>query len=575
MGNRRVVSSTLLFTLILSGASFFLRRASAASPKSPDFATADQVTHDGFAKTAVLSDGSSLFVSEEKQGHQVISKIVPATGEQSTVAAPFPDVRVLDVSHDHTTLLASPARAGVRSHELWTIPLQHTSCTRVSDLLADAAAWSPKGEQIVFSESSNIFLASANGSNLKKLATVKGRPFGLRFSPDGRRIRFSISDIDTNASSLWEMASDGSNLHQLLADWNKSRTLCCGVWSGDGSSYIFQATQNGPTTVTTLWALPEKADANGNLEPVQLTEGPMSFGSPWPSSDNNRIWALGVSPTAEAVKYDTTQQKFIELLAGVSATDLDFSPNGQWVTYVSIPDGTLWRSRADGSERLQLTFAPERAALPKWAPDNKQIAYVSMRVGEPARIMLASVDGAKPVPMLAETRGQIDVNWSSDGKQIVYGYVHDGSDLSIRLLDLMTHTATTITGSNGLFSPRWSPDGRYIAALSPDYTKVMLFDFQTQQWSTWLTEPAGAVSYPVWSADSKSLSFDDLVTDEESIRLVKIGENHAERVFILRGIERYPGPFGLFSGRTPDGSWMFVRDRSTQEVYSLNIGLLK
>ena len=155
------------------------------------------------------------------------------------------------------------------------------------------------------------------------------------------------------------------------------------------------------------------------------------------------------------------------------------------------------------------------------------------------------------------------------------GYVHGAANLSISLLDLTTHAIKTIPGSEGLFSPRWSPDGRYIVALSPDFTKVMLFDFQTQKWTTWLNEPAGAVSYPTWSADSKYLYFDDLVTDEESIRRVRIGEDHTERVFALHGIERYIGPYGLWVGRSPDGSWMFVRDRSTQEVYSLNLGLSK
>jgi hypothetical protein len=101
----------------------------------------------------------------------------------------------------------------------------------------------------------------------------------------------------------------------------------------------------------------------------------------------------------------------------------------------------------------------------------------------------------------------------------------------------------------------------------------MLFDFTTQKWSSWLTEPAGAVNYPVWSADSKYLYFDDLVTDEESIRRVKVGENHAERVFVVEGIERYPGPFGLWTGRAADGSSMFVRDRSMQEVYQLSVEL--
>jgi len=38
-------------------------------------------------------------------------------------------------------------------------------------------------------------------------------------------------------------------------------------------------------------------------------------------------------------------------------------------------------------------------------------------------------------------------------------------------------------------------------------------------------------------------------------------------------MERYPGALGIWSGRAPDGSWMFVRDRSTQEVYQLSLEL--
>jgi len=575
MGNSRCFVGALLACLVLSCA-FFLLRHAVASPVSPEFASADQVTHDGLVKTAVLSDGSSLYVAEEKHGHQVISKIVPATGEESTLSAPFPDVRVFDVSPDHTRLLASPTRAGLRGHELWTIPLGGVPSARVSDLLTDGAAWSPNGEQISFVEGSEIFMASSEGKNLRKLATVKGRPFSLRFSPDGNRIRFSVSDIDTNTSSLWEIASDGSNLHPLLSDWNQARAVCCGVWSADGSSYIFQATQSNPTTLTTLWALPERGDGHQSAtEPTQLTEGPMSFGNPWPGADGKKIWALGVWPMGEVVQYDTAHQKFSQVLSGISATDLDFSPNGQWVTYVSIPDGTLWRSRAGGSDRLQLTRPPERIVLPRWAPDNKTIAYVSMKTGAPSQIMLVSLDGRKASPMRAENRGQIDANWSADGKKILYGDVHGSAELSIHLLDLNTHEVSTIPGSQGLFSPRWSPDGRYIVAMSPDFTTLKLFDFRTKRWVTWLTEPAGAFSYPIWSADSKSLYFDDQVTDEESIRRVKVGEDHPERVFVLRGIERYPGIFGQWSGRTPDGAWMFVRDRSTQEVYSLNLGPTK
>jgi len=570
MSLSRILACTLLGGLFLARASY--SHDAGGSSTSMPAATVNQVTHDGLAKSAVFSDGSSLYVSEEKDGHQVISKIVPSTGEQSTISTPFSDVRALDVSPDHASLLASPAHAGLRNRELWSIPLSQVSSARVADLTVDDAAWSPNGDQLVFVQGTTICTASSKGTNVRKLATVKGRPFNPRFSPDGKRIRFSLSDVETNTTSLWEMANDGAHLHQMLADWNKARNVCCGVWSGDGQSYIFQATQSSPTTVTTLWVISDKGKQS---EPTQLTEGPMSFGNPWPSNENNKIWALGVQPTGEAVKYDEAKGEFSKILSGVSATDLDYSSDGKWVTYVAIPDGTLWRSRADGSQRLQLTFAPERAALPRWSPNKKQIAYVSIRTGQPSQILLISNEGGKASPVFAEDRGQIDANWSADGKKMMLGYVHGAANLSISLLDLSTHATKTIPGSEGLFSPRWSPDGRYIVALSPDFTKVMLFDFQTQKWTTWLNEPAGAVSYPTWSADSKYLYFDDLVTDEESIRRVKIGEDHTERVFALHGIERYIGPYGLWVGRSPDGSWMFVRDRSTQEVYSLNLGLSK
>jgi WD40 repeat protein len=186
---------------------------------------------------------------------------------------------------------------------------------------------------------------------------------------------------------------------------------------------------------------------------------------------------------------------------------------------------------------------------------------------------VVSISGGASQDVLIESRSQIDANWSSDGGQIMLGSFVQDKDINIRLINLKTHKVETIPGSDGLFSPRWSPNGRYVAALSPDFTKVMLFDFQTQKWTTWLTEPAGAVSYPVWSNDSNYLYFDDLVTGEETIRKVKVSESRAERVFKLKGIERYAGPFGIWSGRTPDGSWMFVRDRSTQEVYQLSVEL--
>ncbi len=178
-----------------------------------------------------------------RKGHQVISKIIPGTGEQSTIATPFADVRAMDVSPDDTSLLASPLHAGARSRELWTVALNRVASARLGELAADDAAWSPNGKELVSMKGHEIWICSAQGAKARKLAAVKGRPFSPRFSPDGQRIRFSSSDVETNTSALWEVGSDGSNLHELMPGWNKTHTLCCGVWSKDGKSYVFQAVQ--------------------------------------------------------------------------------------------------------------------------------------------------------------------------------------------------------------------------------------------------------------------------------------------------------------------------------------------
>jgi Tol biopolymer transport system component len=505
----------------------------------------------------------------------VIAKVSLQHSDRSLVSSPFSNLQALDLSPDHVRLLVAPIQGGPGDNEFWTVPVESGSPERVGSLTGRDATWSADGRQLAFGKGSVLYLASATGTQVRDLFTADGSVFAPRFSPDGQRIRFTVGDAAQNKSSLWEIGRDGSNPHALLTNWQYGSTACCGNWTPDGRYYIFQATQSSPITISTLWASPDFGRAADASMPTvaPLTSGPISFGNVSPAGDNKNIWAIGVQPAAEAVKYDSNKKTFVPVLAGVSATDLDFSPDGKWVTYVAIPEGTLWRCRANGADRLQLTSAPERAALPHWSPDGKKIAYVSVQPGQPWKISIIPAGGGTAQNILRESPSQIDANWSHDGNRIMFGYVYGVEGQNIRIVDVNTHKAETVPGSEGLFSPRWSPDGRYIAALSLDFTTVKLFDFESHKWSNWLTEPAGAVSYPVWSADSKYLYFDDLVTDEESIRRVKVGKSQAERVFVLQGIERYPGPFGLWTGRAADGSWMFVRDRSTQEVYRLTVDL--
>jgi hypothetical protein len=50
--------------------------------------------------------------------------------------------------------------------------------------------------------------------------------------------------------------------------------------------------------------------------------------------------------------------EFVPFIAGISATAPTFSRNGKWVAYLSYPQHSVWRSRSDGTERMQVTFPP-------------------------------------------------------------------------------------------------------------------------------------------------------------------------------------------------------------------------
>jgi Tol biopolymer transport system component len=546
----------------------------------PSVTSRTQLTHDGLVKINLASDGSNLYFTELTADSSIISKVAGTGGEVSKFHVTQPSMQLLDVSAAHSSLLAGENKAGTSGeYPIWTYPLAGGSGQRLGDLTGQEAVWAPDGQHVLLLKGSSLFVSAADGGAAKEIVSVKGgTPYYPRYSPDGKRVRFSVGDLALNTSTIWEVNSDGSGLREVLPEWNEVSSKCCGNWTPDGRYYILQATEIAMGSNSNLFAV---AEPGGRFEkkryelPTRLTEGSVSFSRPVPAPDGKKIWTLGLNIRAAVVKYDPKADKYVPFLSGISASDLDFSPDGQWVTYIAIPEGTLWRSKRDGSEKKQLTFAPGRAALPRWSRDGKQIAYINVQEGKPWSIFLVSREGGPSQLLVSEKQTQIDINWSLEGDKIIYGRVtaHKSEGLGIMVYDLKSHELSAIPGSETLFSPRLSPDGRYIAALSGDFTKLMLYDTQSKKWSEWQTLESGALSYPVWAADSKSIYFEDLISGEGAYCRAKVGEHHYDHVLHQRGIERYLGPFGLWSTRAPDGSVLFAQDVSTREIYELQAKL--
>jgi eukaryotic-like serine/threonine-protein kinase len=539
------------------------------SPAPPRVTGTAQLTRDAIGKFSVVTDGSRLFITERTSNFRLVQASTSG-GETSPIPTSFTNVVAADISVDHTQLLISTFLGTEPESQFWSLPLPSGAPHRLGSLLGHDPAWSPNNRHLLFARGSDLFVANADGSEPRKLITVQQSLGCIRESPDGKRIRFTLGAVDQTSGAIWEIRSDGTGLHPVLPGWHNPPQESCGNWTPDGRYYLFRVLGSR----FDIWALRESAGLFRWRvpEPFQLTSGPMSFLAGTVSPDGKKIFADGYQGRGELVRYDSKARQFVPYLSGISAGELDFTSDGKWITYIVYPEGTLWRSRADGSERLQLTEASAIAALPRWSPDGSLLTYVSTRRGSPLKVLVVSSQGGSPQELLPSGQGEIDPSWSPDGKKIALGAnpdVHQG----IRIVELATHLVTTVPGSEDFYSPRWSPRARYIAALTADSKKIMLFDFTKRQWSVWIDEP-GVVGFPNWSGDGRFLYYDTAFAQHSTFRRVRVGETRSERVADLQSLRRYSvWPVFGWSGLAPDGSALFTRDLSSDEIYSLDVDL--
>jgi Tol biopolymer transport system component len=526
-----------------------------------------QLTNTNRPKSDMVTDGSRLYFVE---GQAQLSQTAVTGGETFPIATLLEDTgfsNVFDISPSGSDLLMNTARGTTLDGPLWSVPVIGGTPRRLGDLVGHAGAWSPDRSKIVYAKGNGIFLANGDAGDPRHLLTVAGTASDLRWSPSGSNFRFTLNDPSTNGRSIWQVSSNGSNLHPLLAGWNTAPNECCGNWTPDGKYFVFQAVRDGTAN---LWAIHE----HGGLflstarEPVQLTTGPMNVGSPVPSRDGRKVFVVGWQPRGELVRYDVNTGQFGAYLSGVSAMGLDFSHDGQWVAYNDGTDGTLWRSKVDGTQKLQLVMPPMQAYLPRWSPDGNQIAFFGHPPGEPWQVFVIPAAGGAPQLLYRSSINVADPNWSPDGKSLVFGensLNNQGS--AIYILDLKTRNVSKLPGSDGLYSPRWSPDGRYIAAIPLDSLELMLFDLTTQKWS----ELARIfVAYPTWSHDGRYIYFDGILDNQEGYYRTQVSDHKLERLFSLKGFQAAGGAFGNWSGLAPDESPLLVRDASIQEIYALD-----
>jgi eukaryotic-like serine/threonine-protein kinase len=546
----------------------------------PHILSFSQLTKDGADKNAVVSigsvpvplvtDGARLYFTElQGGGNAVIGQVSVTGGDAVLVPTPFTNAAVLGISPSGSDLLVFTWITTEFRVPLWVLPVLGGSPRRIGDVTQDAA-WSPDG-RIVYTQQHDLYVAKGDGTESRKLVSVAGLPVWPRWSPDGELLRFTELDPRNDSTTLWEVSRDGSHLHPILPAWSSHAVDCCGDWTPDGKYFVFQSMRNGRTD---LWVIRDKDSwwRKTNREPVQLTVGPLSLSLPLPSKDGKKLFVLGSQLRGELVRYDKKSGQFVSFLGGISATGLAYSWSGDWVAYAGYPEGTLWRSRADGSERLQLVFPPMEVITPRWSPDGKWIVFMGREQGKGWRIYLVPSDGSSsPREVLAGDDAQAAPDWSPDGNSIVFGGLPeelsgDSNATFIHILDLKTHQASTLPHSQGLYCPRWSPTARYISATTADGQKLMLFDSSTQKWTELGDLQEGC---PTWSRDGGYLYFQSFDAKDPAFYRLRVSDKKRELVASINFRRRAAEPY-WWNGLTPDESPLVMRDESVTEIYALD-----
>jgi len=543
--------------------------ANTSTPKVKDFV---QITSDRLSKNRPLTDGTRLYFNEALgtgNFDSVVAQVAVNGGDVARMPLPFRQVQVADISPDGTELLIVADRENrgtvAAVPPIWIVPVLGGTPRPIGDTRGYDAAWSPDGKTIAYTTEADLHLAGRDGSNERKIWSSPGRATYPVWSPDGRRLRLTVYDVATRFAALWEVRAQGGDAHRLLQDLDPSFSPCCGRWTPNGSHYVFAAGADRQD----LWALGEGWIAGGNRKPIRLTQGPLNYGTPVPSRDGRRIFADGWKVSGELVRCPLGSSDCAPFLGGIDAWGADFSRDGAWVAYV-LRDGTLWRSRADGSEKLQLTFPPVSAALPRWSPDGQQVAYFTLPL-DTSKLMLVPAAGGPARQIAAESgKTQSDGSWSPDGRHIAFGATISGGagdrEITIQIADLESGRVESLPGSKGLFSPRWSPDGRYLAALEHDSLRLSLYEFSVRRWRPLLSSRS-FVGYPAWSRDSASL-----FVDEGTIRVrVRIADGRKETVRSYSDLRRQITSLGSWVDNAPDGALLALRDTSLDEIFALEL----
>jgi DNA-binding winged helix-turn-helix (wHTH) protein/Tol biopolymer transport system component len=456
---------------------------------------------------SIESDGKRLYFVRAFDSH--IYSVPVGGGAESSFGTQFKQPIILHISPDGSTLLVRECvwSSGYMDR-VWLLPTNGGPGRPLGDIEAEAAAWSPDGGEITFTQRNRIFLTDQNGTASRRLLEARDEVTWIRWSPDGKHLRFSTIDAKSSVPSMWE-ANRAGNFTTLPIKSIASVHGCCGFWTRDGEHFIFEQFRDQRYD---LWVASEHPPLFVSAKPFPLDSAGPEIVSATASPIDDQLFVVGQEAKFSTFKYEPARRMLTPFLPDRSIGNPEFSPDRHTMLYVGLngEESVLYRAKADGSTPVPLTDPALDTLLAQFSRDGRRIAFMAKWEDQPWQVFWMLADGGAPHPLKTSVLSQADPNWMPDNQSILFGqtpwYLADpDAPRALYIENIETGALQKIPGSDGWFSPRLSPDGTKFVAISTDEKRLALYDFASARWSELLNSESARLAAPFWSEDGKSV----------------------------------------------------------------------
>jgi serine/threonine protein kinase len=284
------------------------------------------------------------------------------------------------------------------------------------------------------------------------------------------------------------------------------------------------------------------------------------------SVSENGVLAYQIgSQKSQLVWYDRDGKKLESPAEPDSYASISLSPDARRVAVGLLdPDGRqsdVWLLDLSRGAKTRLTFNPQSDGDPVWAPDGKRIAFSSNRAGDGhIHIYETSTNATGDDQLLLNgTADDVPMNWSHDGKYLLFMRFQNDAPASVWLLSLDDHQARALLQSPSFAqgAPAFSPNGRFIAYDSTESGRLEVY-VQTfpPSGQKWLISSGGG-GIPRWREDGREIFY---LTEDGRVMSAEMKSDSsfesvvAKQLFQLQ-IKLASGyPFTV----TPDGSRFLI-----------------